>query len=219
MPVAKLAIMIPTYRRPRVLQGVIDNIKETTKNSFEIYFGVEPEDKESYEWAMKTGANVVINKYEQGFANTIQTIYELTKEPFLFPTANDDFIFMENWDEVPMSMFDREDLMVVGMRQWDTDNHGSAIQLCRRKYIEEQSGVIDMPNRVLYPYHHCYCDTEFTQTAQYRGVWAKCDVHRINHMHPGLAHVLDHDETYRKNEAWVPADKRTYNSRKHLWGM
>lgn len=211
----KLAVFLPTYRRPDVLAGVAKNLEENTKNSFTLYFGLEKDDTAGIEAAKATGHKVVINQYEPGYSNTIQTIYENSNEPF-FLHANDDFIFNKDWDEAPLSMFDREDLMVVGLRQTETDQHGSAICMVRRKYIEEQSGVIDMPNRVFYPYKHNYVDTEFTQTAQKRGVWAKCGPQVINHMHPGFT-GKPKDDTHKKNDDTVEADQRTFESRQHLW--
>ena len=211
-----LAIWLPTYKRPHALQQVADNIKATTKNSFTLYFGVEPEDKESLKAALVTGHKVVINKGEMGYSNTVQAMYEVSKEPFWFH-ANDDFEFLPNWDEHAIAMFERKDLMVVGAKQRAEDTDCSAICFGRRKYIQEQSGVIDMPNRVFYPYHHNYQDTEFTQTAQFRGVWVKSDRPCIEHKHPGFTGA-DKDETYKKNDATVNIDEATFNSRKHLWG-
>ena len=210
-----LAVLCPTYKRPHKLQGVVDNLKEATKNSYTLYFGVEPEDAASYEAAMATGAKVVINTGRMGYSDTIQTMYELSKEPFLWH-GNDDFFYLPNWDEQPIAMFERPEVMVVGCRQTPTDESFSAVSFIRRKYIEEQSGVIDMPNRLFYPYNHNYQDTEMTQTAQARNVWAKCDAPCIDHQHPGFNGGAK-DETYRKNDATVGLDERTFESRKRLW--
>lgn len=212
---AKLAIYLPTYYRPHTLAGVAKNIEENTKSSFTLYFGIEKEDQESITAAMATGHRVIVNKYEPGYSNTIQSMYENSKEPFWIH-ANDDFYFEKNWDEDPLSMFERKDLMVIGLRQTESDTVGSAISMARRKYIEKMSGVMDMPNRVFYPYNHNFIDTEFTQTAQNRGVWAKCDKLVINHMHPGFT-GKERDATYLKNEATSGDDMKTFESRQHLW--
>jgi glycosyltransferase involved in cell wall biosynthesis len=213
----KLAILLPTYKRPHKLQEVADGIKAATKNSYTLYFGVEAEDQASYEAALATGHKVLVNKYdpEFGYSNTIQSLYEASKEPFLFH-ANDDFTFLPNWDEIPLAMFATPSVDVVGVKQREADNDCSAICFFRRSYIEERSGVVDMPNRVFYPYHHNYQDTEFTQTAQARGVWAKCDAPCIDHAHPGFTGGHK-DETYKKNDATAGADGQTFESRKHLW--
>ncbi len=210
-----LAIWLPTYKRPNKLAEVAKNIEEATKNSFTLYFGVEQNDKDSYEAALATGHKVVINQGEMGYSDTIQTCYECSEEPFWFH-ANDDFEFLPNWDEHPIAMFERKDLMVVGVPQNEADHTYSAICFGRRKYIESMSGVVDIPNRVFYPYHHNYIDTEFTRTAQARGVWASSDSPCINHRHPGFVGG-DKDETYKKNDATAGDDQRTFESREHLW--
>lgn len=212
----KLAIWCPTYKRPHKLQQVADNLKEATKNSYQLYFGLEPEDEAGIEAAYKVkGAKVVINPSERGFANTIQAIYEATQEPLWFH-ANDDFLFLPNWDEQPVAMFETPSVMVVGAKQRAEDMDCSAICFGRLSYIKEQSGVMDIPNRVFYPYNHNYVDTEFTRTAQKRGVWAKCEAPCIDHQHPGFTGGVK-DETYKKNDATSGLDQQTFESRQHLW--
>lgn len=210
-----LGILLPTYKRPNSLQRVATNIEQATKNSFTLYFGLEPEDTEGIKAAKATGHKVVINPGRMGYSDTIQACYEASTEPFLFH-ANDDFTFLPNWDEVPIAMFDSDWVQVVGVKQNEADRSMSAICLFRRKYIEEQSGVVDMPNRVFYPYYHNYQDTEFTQTAQHRNVWAGCDSPCIDHAHPGFTGAAK-DETYLKNDRTIGDDEKTFNSRKHLW--
>lgn len=211
-----IGLFCPTYRRPHVLQAVADNVAATTKNDHQLYFGLEPDDTESIEAAKATGAKVVINTGRQGYPDTIQSIYEATGEELIID-INDDFLFLPDWDEVPVSMFDTDWVQVVGLKQAESDTHMSAIRMFRRKYIEKQSGVIDMPNRVFFPYNHNYCDTEFTCTAQKRGVWAGCDKLGILHQNPGLIGKTEKDYTYRKNDETAHIDEKTFTSRKHLW--
>lgn len=210
-----LAIWCPTYKRPHSLANVANNLKVATRNPYTLYFGVEPDDHASMEVAKKLDAIVVVNKYEQGYSGTIQSMYEVSKEPFWFH-ANDDFEFLQGWDEHPIAMFETEQVKVVGVPQNAADRSYSAICFGRRSYIEEQSGVIDMPNRVFYPYNHNYQDTEFTRTAQKRGVWFASSNPCINHLHPGFT-GKEKDETYLKNDATMELDKKTFESREHLW--
>jgi len=212
----QLAVFLPTYKRPDSLQKIVDNLKANTKSSYTLYFGMEKDDIEGLKAAMSTDATVLINKYSPGYSNTIQTLYESSKEPF-FIHANDDFEFLPEWDLIPLSMFERQDLMVVGLKQQENDNGGSAISMVRRKYIEEQSGVIDMPNRVFFPYPHHYVDTEFTYTARKRGVWAICDKWVINHRHYGFENDTKPDETNRKNDATSEQARQIFETRQHLW--
>jgi hypothetical protein len=207
-------IWLPTYHRSGKLATVAKNIEKTTKNNFVLYFGVEPDDDASWVAALRTGHQVVYNSYAPGYAGAVQTMYEVSKSPFWIH-ANDDFEFLPDWDVVPLSMFDAPHIMVVGVREQEHSSF-SAVFMARRSYIEKMSGVIGMPNRVLYPYHHNYVDTEFTETAKARGVWAKCDAPCILHKHPGIIGG-DKDETYRKNDATVAQDEETFHSREHLW--
>ena len=212
---ATIAILCPTYKRPHKLAQVAKNLEETTLHPFTLYWGLEPHDTEGIKAAKATGHKVVVNPSEMGYSNTIQAMYEVAKEPFQIH-INDDFEFLEHWDEVPIAMFEREDLMVVGIRQTESDRHGSAISIWRKRYIDEMSGVIDMPKRVFYPYKHNFQDTEFTATAQKRGVWAKCDPLVLHHLHPGFTGG-EKDDTYKKNDLTFHDDERTFNERKHLF--
>ena len=213
---ARLAIWLPTYKRPHKLQQVADNLRKATRSSYTLYFGLEPHDEAGIEAARKVeGAVVIINPYEMGYSNTVQAMYEQSNEPFAMH-ANDDFLFLDGWDEKPLAMFEAPHVMMVGVKQREQDTDCSAICFWRTSYIKEQSGVVDMPNRVFYPYHHNYQDTESTLTAQKRGVWAKCDAPCIEHQHPGFTGG-EKDETYKKNDATAAIDERTFQSRKHLW--
>lgn len=209
----RLGIFLPTYKRPHTLQGIAANIEQTTKSEFTLYFGCEPHDLESIEAAKATGHKVVINKYDSlyGYSNTIQSIYEESSDEVAFH-ANDDFEFLDGWDVAPMQFLrDNPDVMVLGAHDGMPTPSYSTISFIRREYIERFSGVVDMPDRVFYPYHHNYQDTEFTRTAQARGLWAKIETPCIKHNRVGG------DETYSKNDATSPVDAKTFKSREHLW--
>lgn len=208
-----LGIFLPTYKRPERLQDVASEIERNTTNEFTLYFGVELDDEESADAARATGHVVVTNEYspEFGYSNTIQTIYEQSDDEIFFH-ANDDFHFYKGWDEAPLKYLEAHpEVMVLGVEDGTAEPSFSTVSFIRRKYIEEQSGVIDMLDRVFYPYHHNYQDTEFTYTAQARGVWAKLDGMCIRHDREGS------DLTYEKNEKTSPVDKETFESRKDLW--
>lgn len=217
----KLAIYCPTYKRSKALQAVADNIAATTKTPYTLYFGLEPEDTETIEAARATGAQVIINAGNPGYSDTLQTMYEQSDEPFFFP-ANDDFTFLSGWELGALGMLEEQsDLMVVGLSDGNPSTNYSTINIVRRSYIETASGVIDMPNRVLYPYHHNFSDTEFHATAIKRNVWDKWEGPAIIHEHPGFAAMRGKtpwtDETYDKNNATAPRDAEIFTSRKHLF--
>lgn len=207
---AELALFCPTWHRPQRLQKVADNIKKATRSSYTLYWGCESDDRESIMAAANTGAKVIINKYEPSYSNAVQTMYEQSDEPIMF-FCNDDFVFSDGWDLIPMKVLrEKPEIMVLGVED-GLDNTFTTLHFVRRKYIEEQSGVIDIPDRVFYSYNHNFADTEFTQTAKKRGVWDKVKGPCISHLR------LPKDETYIKNDVMFSADHATYLSRSHLF--
>lgn len=214
-----LGIYVPTFGRPHKLASVAKNIEETTKNKFKLYWGVESFDRDSILAAKDTGYGVIINTGDPKYADALQSIYEATKEPIFF-WGNDDFLFLDGWDVKPMEIMQEfQDIGVLGVHDGNPKTSYSTISFIRRKYIEEQSGVVDMPNRVLYPYHHNFVDNELTETAKHRDVWDRCDAPCIQHQHPSFT-WLGHfppDETYAKNDRMANADSETFYSRRHLW--
>lgn len=213
-------IYLPTLKRPHRLEEVVKNIEAATIQPYKLYFGVEPEDEASIKELERLGQTIVVNKGQPGLPDTLQTIYEASDEP-IFLWANDDFHFLDGWDVAPLKMFeDFPDIGVLGVHDGNPDTNFSAISMIRRSYIEEQSGVVDMPNRVLYPYHHNFADTELTMTAQRRNAWDKCTAPCIRHLHPSFMFFEDrrvHDEVYRKNDLTMPKDLETFHSRKPLF--
>jgi hypothetical protein len=214
-----LGIYIPTLGRPHKLQAVADNIKANTKGEFQLYWGVESHDRESILAAKDTGYPVIINEGEPTYSNTVQTIYEQTDEPIFF-LGNDDFFFVKDWDVIPLEKFAADDdLHVLGVHDGNPKTSYTSIFFIRRKYIEEQSGVVDIPNRVLYPYNHNFVDNEMTETAKHRGVWGNSEAPCILHQHPSFTWLGEFpvDETYLNNNKKDAEDNELFHSRRHLW--
>jgi hypothetical protein len=207
-------LLCPTLKRPRALQPLADNIKANTAVAYQLYFGLEPDDEAGIAAARATGYPVVINKYSAGYSNTIQSLYEAASAPF-FVHINDDMEFLPSWQAHGLACFDDPKVMVVGISERDNSSL-SAVSIIRRSYIETMSGVIDMPRRVFYPYGHNYQDTELTETAKFRGVWAGADSRAIVHNHPGIIGG-PRDYTYQKNDALAEADAELFKRRKQLW--
>ena len=97
-----------------------------------------------------------------------------------------------------------------------TPNRMQTIALVRREYIKRESGVIDMPNRVFYPYRHNYVDTEFYCTALARGALVECPDSVVVHRHPDWGHAQD-DATYQRGQETLSEDRETFSARAHLW--
>lgn len=213
-----LGIYIPTFGRPEKLKALALNIKKATHNPYKIYWGVEVFDKATVKALKNIPGKIIFNNGSPSYSDALQAIYESTKEPIFF-WANDDFFFIDGWDIAPLEMLKDEKIGVLGVSDGNPNTQFTSMALVRRKYIEEQSGVVDMPNRVLYPYHHNYVDNELTETAKKRGVWTFCDKPCILHQHHSFTWLGDfpHDATYAKNDAKINEDAQTYHSRRHLF--
>lgn len=213
-----LGIYVPTLGRAKKLQALADNLKENTHSEYKLYWCVEPTDRESILAAKDTGAEVIINSQGSTYSNALQEVYEQTSEA-IFLWGNDDFYFLKDWDVKPLKMMEDPKICVLGLHDGNPQTKYSTISLVRRSYIEEQSGVVDMPNRVLYPYNHNYVDDELTETAQKRGAWGFCPFPTIEHRHPSFKWLGDFptDETNKKNDSGLAEDSETFHSRRPLW--
>lgn len=211
-------VYIPTLGRANKLQAVSDNLKDNTFNEYKLYWCVEESDKESIKAAKDTGHAVIINTGSPTYSDALQCVYEQTDEE-IFLWGNDDFYFLKDWDKIPLEMMKNKSIGVLGLHDGNPNTRYWSISLIRRKYIEEKSGVVDMPNRVLYPYNHNYVDDELTATAISRGAWQKCMAPCIHHQHHSFKWLGDfpHDATYAKNDKKIAEDNETYHNRIHLW--
>lgn len=211
-----IGILVPTLGRPGSLRRAADNAHRATESLHDVVFVVEPGDTASYEAAEATGERVLVNLYDPSYSNSLQTAYEQTDHPF-FIGANDDFDFQPGWDvEALKVMRSAPNIRVVGLHDGNPACDFSTISLIDRRYIVEQSGVADMPNRVNYPYKHNYVDTEFFYTAVSRKVFRPAPNAVVRHMHPdwGLSNM---DATYAKSQSSKSEDGHTFNERAHLW--
>jgi glycosyltransferase involved in cell wall biosynthesis len=210
-----IGVFVPTLGRPRSLQRLVDNVAAVTVTPHEVVFVVEKHDAESRAAAEATGATVIENEYEPSYSNAIQTAYERVETPFLI-AANDDFDFQPGWDTAALSAWQQPGISVVGIHDGYHGCRFSTISLVERNYIATQSGVIDIPGRVMYPYRHNYVDTEFFLTATKRGVFAAARESVILHRHPDFGHAVM-DDTYRKSQTHIAEDAATFQSRLHLF--
>lgn len=215
-----LGIYLPTFGRPHRLAPVAENIAKATRSPYRLCFGVEAHDDATLSELERLGLEYVVNPDTPSFSNALQALYEYTDEPVFF-WANDDFLFLDGWDAAPLEMLERfPDIGVLGVHDGNPDTKFWTMSFIRRSYIEEQSGVVDMPDRVLYPYEHNFIDDELTQTAQSRNVWDKCFEPCIIHLHPSFEWVegrMPTDTTYAKNDKSFARDSALYHSRVHLF--
>lgn len=205
------AILIPSLNRPHKLQTLIENIRQVTPEPHKIYCMVS--DDESAKILDDLGVNFWRDKGDVRYVTRMNFMYRHTEEPFIF-TGSDDVYFHEQWLKNALeAMEDGIDLVVVN----DGLNPNGTEALVRRKYVQNQSCCMDVPDVLFYPdYHHNFADTEQFETAKKRGVYCYADKSFVEHLHWNN-HKNEHDETYKLSDQNVIEDMNLYKSRRHLW--
>jgi hypothetical protein len=220
----KTAILIPTYGRPHRVEPLTRSIRDNTKIPYSIYFIVEEHDQATIEAANRVGARMIINQGEPTYASCINTAYTATTERFFLLGADDIELTPGCLAEAVSCMSDSR-IGVVGVRDplhpfVDHSTHS----LVRRRYIEEYSGCLDMPNTVLYPYKHAWTDWEMVSVAKVRGAYYYCDHALVEHHHPGWhpggvvrSDSERFDATYAKGNESVIEDFAVFSRRARRW--
>lgn len=206
----KVAILIPTLNRPHLLTGLIANIREVTPEPHEIYFMTS--NKESKKIIREMGAVCFNDIGDTDLITRTNALYRLTDEPYIY-TGSDDIKFHPNW--LPQMMKKIKEGYHVVVPQ-DLLNPNGTQALISRKYIEEQSCCVDVPNVVYYPgYKHDFAETEQFETAKARGVFARSDA-VVEHLH-WVNGKNEMDEDYLTGQQNSGEGAHIYASRVHLW--
>jgi hypothetical protein len=197
-----VGIYIRSVGRPQRIEPILENLKKTAPDA-EVIFMAEFNDP-------IVAPNVIRGDFRNP-QNAANATYWLNKHPF-FHTAPDDWEWQPGWFDACMKVFNNPLTSVVSPKIFDGTHSNNNGFIVRRSYIQTQSGVVDMPNTVFYPYVHYYCDTEFLWTSKTRGVWNSCDDAVIYHNQ-----VWDATHESVNNQNIIEVDKATYNSRRHLF--
>ena len=207
-----LAILMPTLWRSHKLGDLIDNINEATwELPHKIYFMCPSDDQDTIDLLTERGETFWIDgPDDMGYATRINKMYKLTTEPWIF-TGSDDIYFHPDWLTNALryrayAVVSPED----GNNRWGTNF------LINRTYIEEQSGCMDIPDVVFYPYGHFFCDTELREVATKRGVFINAPHSQVEHRHWSNGWT-DNDIVYDLGLSRFDEDQRVYTSREHLW--
>lgn len=216
MPVA---ILIPTYYRAERIPDVTMNALDSTEHA-NVYFIVEPDDHASITAVVGTvGANLVLNRRKQNYAGAINTGVIDTDEPYVFAGA-DDLNFHHGWFEAAVALM-KKPIEVVGTNDLGNPSvmrgEHATHYLVTRNYATQ--GVADREGIMLHEgYDHNWCDTEFIETAKWRGRFAPCLDSKVEHMHVawGKAQM---DRTYTKGFSNEGIDARLFQERSELWSM
>ena len=217
------AVLIPTLGRPARVQRLLDNLRASTACPFSPRFVVEGKDTATIEAVKRAGAQWIVNDGPATYASCINTAYRATDDAYLFLGA-DDIVFADGWLEATIDAMSDPAVGVVGTADpiFPLPDH-SAHSLVRRRYVEEHSGCIDLPDTVLYPYWHGFTDHELVGVAKSRRAYLYCEEARIEHHHPGwdkLGRVRGGtrlDATYRKGNRNHRKDTVLFIRRSRRW--
>lgn len=206
----KTAILIPTLNRPQYIKALIKNIREVTPEPHEIYFMTS--NKETKIIARENGAICFNDVGETDLITRTNALYRLTDEPLIY-TGSDDMWCHEGWLSRLIEKIKEGYEVVVPQ---DLLNPNGTQALITRKYIEEQSCCVDVPNVVYYPgYKHDFAETEQFEVAKKRGVFSRSDA-VVEHLHWANG-KNQKDEDYLIGEKNSVGGRELYESRMHMW--
>ena len=197
--------------RAEKIPGLSKNIEETTPLSHRVLWACTVG---SRCYTSLCGGNELILVDGGGsWGERINTLFFSTRSPYVFLGA-DDVIFHDGWlDAALETMQDVDGVVAVN----DLHNPNGTLALVSRRYIEEESGCIDVEGVVIYPgYFHNYSETELFETAKSRGRFAYCEESVVEHLHPD-AGKAEKDEIYQLGMAHLVEDQDLFFSRRLLW--
>lgn len=209
------AIFIPSLNRPRGLERVLLNIKDTTPEPHIVYVMVSSTDIESQKICRGYGTAFWIDAdpEKQYFVPRIQALFEKTNEPWFF-TGSDDIIYSPGW--LTGCFAAAEDKIKVICPN-DGHNPKGTNFLINREYIMQEGGNWNTPGYVYHPsYRHNYSDDELVNVSLYRGIYTRALNVLVESTHPCWGNAPS-DATYgRAYEVWG-SDEALFWSRAPLW--
>lgn len=206
-------VLIPTYGRPGRIPILCTTLRAHTRNPFNLFLMIEPQDKEALRVANDYGCSVIVGSFGS-FENAMNTGYFLTKGEFFFPGV-DDIEFTPDWDVRPIEILKaRPEISVIGHKTMGKDCPADGIYSChftiRRSYVRANTLVHGMPNLVFYPYYHHECDRELFWYARNAGIFESCPESII-------LNDQQYDATREKTTKMDGIDRDTYWNRRHLF--
>lgn len=208
-----VGILVPSLNRPQNLTKLVANLHDTAGYPHRLHFCVS--DQESQEILSTLGEHFIVDSGEHPestFANRVNRLYRETDEDVFYFCGDDDSHY-DGWLATMMDCFRPGIEMVVAKCLHVT--------LQTRKYVEEQSCCVDVPNVVIYPgYIHNYAEWELTCTAHMRGVMTVCPVETVEH-HRWASDGKDcieanpYDDTYKRGDDGFVQDTATFTEREN----
>lgn len=210
------SILIPSLNRPKNLERVLLNIRETTPEPHRVYVMISENDIDSQRVCrqQRTVFWTDSDPDLQYFVPRIQALFEKTSEPWIF-TGSDDIVFPNNWLTGCYSAVD------VGMKVIcpnDGHNPKGTNFLVNRDYIMTEGGNWDPPGYVYNPsYRHNRSDDEMVNVAIYRKIYARAMNVLVESTHPSWGNAPN-DSTYDRVALVSWDDETLFQSRAYLWG-
>lgn len=216
-----LDILVPVLWRPHRVLPLLDNILGATPQAHVLFIADSDDEDELIALGKAEAEYITLPPTAASYAKKINAGFTATSRPFVF-TAADDLDFNADWYLYAREKIDTR-TFVVGTN--DRCNYRvmqgthSTHTLVKRSYITKYGGVVDEPPGKIFHegYPHEYCDDEFIQTAQHRGVFKSAHSAVVRHMHPLTDPALG-DATYDKGREFTAEGRELFKSRKHLWG-
>lgn len=223
MKAATVVIGIPVLNRPHLVKPLLKNIAEATPEPHLVLFIADSDDQVELKALDAAGAEYITMEPPVNWAAKINALYRETTSEFIFAGA-DDLLYHPDWLTRALSHM-KPGIGIVGTNDLANDRtmtgkHATHM-LIRRSYIDEQSGVVDEPGKVIHSgYPHEFGDDELIQTAMARGAYAHAFDSLVQHCHPivgPMAGKVPDDDTYRLGRARTKQGRRLFHSRKRLW--
>lgn len=209
-----LAILCPTVNRADKLLALAENVRDTTTIPYCLYLLGEHWDEATVEATNEIGdlAFPVFGDFGS-CAAAYNAGFEASSEPYVF-LANDDLEFVDGW-ELPALELIQSGTPIVGVNE----GHGrmTCFSMVERQFIDDHSGVFDVPGQLVHPYKSQYVDTELAEYAKHRGVWGEALEGGVIHRHHDFGDADPNHPNYQKAKSTLDEDRRTFESRKDQW--
>ncbi len=206
-------ILIPTYRRPERIAGIVANIRACTPEPHRIVFICDED--ESMNAARLAGAIALRNEGAASYAGAMNTGARWSDAAWVFLGA-DDLEFTPGWVR-GAQRYMAEPWSVIGTRDGDwqpTETGASATHMfVRGDYIRQVGATVgDKPGELIYEGYRHYCaEQELVFLAKARGVYT--------HAYESLVlHKPDRkDEKAQRNEENRARDRALWDLRSGGW--
>lgn len=210
MPTESTAILIPAMR-PDKVWDLYCNIEDTTPEPHTVWWAVDS--MRDFPTLSLLSPDSILVDGGGTWGRRLNALFTLSTDPYIF-TGADDVHFHPGWLTEAYRMMALVDGVVAVN---DGLNPRGTLALVSRRYIDEESGCVDVPGVIIYPgYHHFFSETELFDTAESRGRFAYAAYSVVEHYHHVNGKAPD-DWVYDLGRQTALKDEWIYNSRCHMW--